>query len=202
MHSPWHFLAEILLNRWVWFIILGLVWISIEKKRDNIYFHHYILIFGVDNINEVVNIYTSNKVIKWIASLDFIFFMSVLEQHSHKVDCFPWLHFLGLFWSKTVIKWIASLDFIFLGLFWSKTVKKWIVSLDFFFLGLFWVNIEKKVHELYFSCYILILVGNINEFTSIPKATTGAWSGLFPLIFKMPYIWYSDFWWQGFDNSY
>ena len=162
MHSPWHFLAEILLNRWVWFIILGLVWISIEKKRDNIYFHHYILIFGVDNINEVVNIYTSNK----------------------------------------VIKWIASLDFIFLGLFWSKTVKKWIVSLDFFFLGLFWVNIEKKVHELYFSCYILILVGNINEFTSIPKATTGAWSGLFPLIFKMPYIWYSDFWWQGFDNSY
>jgi hypothetical protein len=25
---------------------------------------------------------------------------------------------------------------------------------------------------------------------------------LFPLIFKMPYIWYSDFWWQGFDNSY
>jgi hypothetical protein len=44
-----------------------------EKKRDNIYFHHYILIFGVDNINEVVNIYTSNKVIKWIASLDFIF---------------------------------------------------------------------------------------------------------------------------------
>jgi hypothetical protein len=88
----------------------------------------------VDNINEVVNIYTCNK----------------------------------------VIKWIASLDFIFLGLFWSKTVKKWIVSLDFFFLGLFWVNIEKKVHELYFSCYILILVGNINEFTSIPKATTGA----------------------------
>jgi hypothetical protein len=25
---------------------------------------------------------------------------------------------------------------------------------------------------------------------------------LFPLIFKMPYIWYSDFWGQGFDNSY
>jgi hypothetical protein len=47
------------------------------------------------------------------------------------------------------------------------------------FMGLFWISIEKKVHELYFSCYILILVGNINEVlyiyvTSLPKATTGA----------------------------
>jgi hypothetical protein len=56
-------------------------------------------------------------------SREAIHFMTVLLQNRQKkwsqgkqstlVDCFPWLHFLGLFWSKTVKKWIASLDFFF-----------------------------------------------------------------------------------------